>query len=104
VQHNLEILNRLEEFKGLERPMMVGTSRKSFIGHVLGLPPQDLSLNGAKERFIGTVATIAVAVIKGAMIVRVHDVKEAMQVATICDAIRNSSLESRLERPVERLT
>ncbi|HLG31299.1 MAG TPA: dihydropteroate synthase [Candidatus Brocadiales bacterium] len=81
-QHNLEILNRLEEFKSLERPIMVGTSRKSFIGHVLGLPLQ--------ERLIGTAATIAVAIIKGAKVVRVHDVKEAVQVVLICDAIRNS--------------
>ncbi len=81
-QHNLEILNRLEEFKSLERPVMVGASRKSFIGHVLGLPLQ--------ERLIGTAATIAVAIIKGAKIVRVHDVKEAVQVVLICDAIRNS--------------
>ena len=81
-QHNLEILNRLEEFKSLERPIMVGTSRKSFIGHVLGLPLQ--------ERLIGTAATIAVAIIKGAKIVRVHDVKEAVQVVLICDAIRNA--------------
>ncbi len=81
-QHNLEILNRLEEFKSLERPIMVGTSRKSFIGYVLGLPLQ--------ERLIGMAATIAVAIIKGAKIVRVHDVKEAVQVVLICDAIRNS--------------
>lgn len=81
-QHNLEILNRLEEFKSLERPIMVGTSRKSFIGHVLGLPPQ--------ERLIGTMATIAVAIIKGAKIVRVHDVKEAKQVVLICDVTKNS--------------
>ncbi len=81
-QHNLEILNRLEEFKSLERPIMVGTSRKSFIGHVLGLPLQ--------ERLIGTAATIAVAITKGAKIVRVHDVKEAVQVVLICDAIRNA--------------
>ena len=81
-QHNLEILNRLEEFKSLERPIMVGASRKSFIGHVLGLPLQ--------ERLIGTAATIAVAIIKGAKVVRVHDVKEAVQVVLICDAIRNS--------------
>lgn len=95
-QHNLEILNRLEEFKGLERPIMVGTSRKSFIGHVLGL--------SASGGLIGTAATIAVAVIKGARIVRVHDVKEAVQVVLICDAIKNSSSESRPGRHVERMT
>ncbi len=104
VQHNLEILNRLEEFKSLERPIMVGASRKSFIGHVLGLPLQGLSLNGVKERFIGTAATIAVAIIKGAKIVRVHDVRETKQVVLICDAIRNSSSISYHEQPVEGVT
>lgn len=87
-QHNLEILNRLEEFKSLGRPIMIGTSRKSFIGHVLGL---SASGGFTPDLIRGTAATIAVAIIKGAKIVRVHDVKEAVQVVLICDAIKNSS-------------
>lgn len=82
VQQNLEILKRLREFTCLGFPLMVGTSRKKFIGAVLDLPVQ--------ERLCGTLATLAVAVMNGAHIVRVHDVREAVQVVTLCDAIRNS--------------
>ena len=82
VQHNLEILKRLREFKSMGFPILIGTSRKKFIGTILNLPVQ--------ERLYGTLATIAVAVMNGAHIVRVHDVREAVQVVTICDAIRNS--------------
>ncbi|GJQ24597.1 MAG: dihydropteroate synthase [Candidatus Brocadia sapporoensis] len=82
VQQNLEILRRLGEFKSLDFPLMVGTSRKKFIGTILDLPVQ--------ERLYGTLATLAVAVMNGAHIVRVHDVREAAQVVTLCDAIRNS--------------
>lgn len=82
MQHNLEILKRLREFKSMGFPILIGTSRKKFIGTILDLPVQ--------ERLYGTLATIAVAVLNGAHIVRVHDVREAVQVVTICDAIRNS--------------
>ncbi|MBW7899314.1 MAG: dihydropteroate synthase [Candidatus Brocadia sp. BROELEC01] len=82
VQQNLEILRRLGEFKSLGFPLMVGTSRKKFIGTILDIPVQ--------ERLYGTLATLAVAVMNGAHIVRVHDVREAAQVVTLCDAIRNS--------------
>ena len=82
VQQNLEILKRLKEFKGLGFPLMVGTSRKKFIGAILDLPVQ--------QRLYGTLATLAVAVMNGAHMVRVHDVREAVQVVTLCDAIRNS--------------
>lgn len=82
VQQNLEILKRLKEFKCLGFPLLVGTSRKKFIGAVLDLPVQ--------ERLYGTLATLAVAVMNGAHIVRVHDVREAVQAVTLCDAIRNS--------------
>lgn len=80
VEHNLEILNRLGEFKALGRPICVGTSRKSFIGKVLGL-------DDPKERLAGTLASCAIAVIKGANMLRVHDVKEAVQAARIADSI-----------------
>ncbi|MBI2907691.1 MAG: dihydropteroate synthase [Chloroflexi bacterium] len=77
--HNLEIMNRLREFKGLGRPMLLGTSRKSTIGLVLDLPPD--------QRVEGTAATVAIGIANGADIVRVHDVKEMVRVARMSDAI-----------------
>ncbi|MGI9559067.1 MAG: dihydropteroate synthase [Thermodesulfobacteriota bacterium] len=79
---NLEILNRLDELTELRHPVLVGTSRKSFIGGVLGGIP-------AGERLEGTAATVAIAIMKGAAIVRVHDVKEMARVARMSDAIKN---------------
>jgi dihydropteroate synthase len=69
-EHNLEILRHIDEFKkALGYPVLIGTSHKSFIGLVLGdLPPH--------ERVEGTAATVAVAIMKGVDIVRVHDVKQ----------------------------
>ena len=78
-EHNLEVLRRLEEFQGLERPILVGTSRKSTIGLVLDLP--------VEERLEGTAATVALAIARGADIVRVHDVREMARVARMSDAI-----------------
>ncbi len=78
-QHNLEILRRLDEFLELERPLLIGMSRKSTIGRVLNLPPN--------ERVEGTAATVALSIAKGADIVRVHDVKEMARVARMSDAI-----------------
>jgi dihydropteroate synthase len=78
-EHNLEVLRRLEEFKGLGRPLLVGTSRKSTIGLVLDLP--------VEERLEGTSATVALAIANGADIVRVHDVRVMARVARMSDAI-----------------
>ena len=78
-RHNMEILRRLDDFQVLGRPILVGMSRKSTIGYVLGLPPND--------RLEGTAATVAVSIAKGADIVRVHDVKEMVRVARMSDAI-----------------
>ena len=80
-KHNLEILSRLEEFKTLKRPILIGPSRKSFIGNILGIPP--------KERIYGTLASVIVALMKGANIVRVHDVKEIYQGIKILEKITN---------------
>ena len=85
VAHNLEIIRRLREFKSLGRPILIGTSRKSFIGKVLGLSTDD--------RLEGTAASIAVAIANGADIVRVHDVKEAARVVRMTDAIVRSGEE-----------
>ena len=79
VEHNLEILKRLREFKVLGRTILIGTSRKSFIGKVLGLPTE--------ERLEGTAATVAAAIMNGADIVRVHDVKAMVRVARMADAM-----------------
>jgi len=79
VEQNLEIMDRLGELKVLGRPILVGTSRKSFIGYTLDLPPE--------ERLEGTAATVALCIARGADIVRVHDVKEMVRVARMTDAI-----------------
>jgi len=79
LEHNLEIIRRLGEFKCLGKPIMVGPSRKSFIGKVLDLPVDD--------RVEGTAAAVAIAIMNGADIVRVHDVKEMVRVAHMTDAI-----------------
>lgn len=77
--HNLEIMRRLEEFRALEQPLLIGTSRKSFIGNILNLP--------VEERLFGTAATVAIAIANGADIVRVHDVRAMKQVARMTDAM-----------------
>ncbi|HWP43747.1 MAG TPA: dihydropteroate synthase [Blastocatellia bacterium] len=79
LEQNLAILNNLDRLAGLDMPIMVGTSRKSFIGRLTGRPPQ--------ERIFGTAASVAVAIARGAHIVRVHDVGEMVEVARITDAI-----------------
>jgi dihydropteroate synthase len=76
----LEMLRRLAELRVLGRPILIGTSRKSTIGNVLGGLP-------VGERLEGTAATIAIAVANGANIVRVHDVKEMARVAKAADAV-----------------
>jgi len=80
VEHNLEILRRLRELKSIGRPIAIGTSRKSTIGKVLGDLPVD-------DRLEGTAATVAISIMNGADIVRVHDVKEMARVARMTDAI-----------------
>ena len=83
VKHNLEILNRLAEFKELGASICVGTSRKSFIGRILNKPC-------AGDRLAGTIAASVFAIIRGADILRVHDVKEAVEAAAITDSILKS--------------
>jgi dihydropteroate synthase len=80
VEHNLEILRRLREFTAFGLPILIGTSRKSFIGKILGdLPPE--------ERLEGTAATVAIAIMNGANAVRVHDVREMVRIARMTDAV-----------------
>src|SRR5215207_5159500 len=77
--HNLELINRLDEIRALGYPVLLGPSRKSFIGFTLNLP--------ADERLEGTAATVAIGIARGADIIRVHDVKEMARVAKMTDAI-----------------
>jgi dihydropteroate synthase len=78
-EHNLELINRLDEVRALGYPVLLGPSRKSFIGFTLDLP--------ADQRVEGTAATVAVGITRGADIIRVHDVKEMARVAKMTDAI-----------------
>lgn len=79
-QENLMLLRRLGELRALGRPILLGTSRKSTIGLVLGNAPPS-------ERVEGTAATVALGIAQGADIVRVHDVHEMMRVVKMSDAI-----------------
>jgi dihydropteroate synthase len=82
---NLELLRRLPELSKLGYPLLVGTSRKSFIAHILRTQSQQSS--EADDRIWGTGATVAASILQGAHIVRVHDVPEMVQVARVADAI-----------------
>ena len=91
-EQNLEILQRLEELKVLCRPILLGSSRKSFIGWVLDLTPEQRSkevtfVPPSDERLEGTAATIAIGIAKGVDIVRVHDVREMALVCRMSDAL-----------------
>jgi dihydropteroate synthase len=82
---NLELLERLPELAKLGFPLLLGTSRKSFIGKILGGAPKD-------GRAWGTAATVTASILGGAHIVRVHDVAEMAQVAKVADAVINPAL------------
>jgi dihydropteroate synthase len=84
-EHNLEILKHLREFTLLGKPLLVGPSRKAFLGKILGDAP-------TSERLEGTAAAVAISIMNGAHVVRVHDVKEMARVARVADAIKNESL------------
>ena len=78
-EHNLELINRLGELRTLGYPVLLGSSRKSFVGFTLDLP--------ADQRVEGTAATVAIGIARGADIIRVHDVKEMSRVAKMTDAL-----------------
>jgi dihydropteroate synthase len=84
-EQNLTILRNLREFTLLEKPVLIGPSRKAFIGKILG----DASPG---ERLEGTAAAVAVSILHGADIVRVHDVKEMVKVAKVADAIKRERI------------
>lgn len=81
--HNLEIIRRLSDFKKLNVPVMIGLSRKSFLGEILSLP-------GGK-RLTGTIAANSIAVANGADIIRLHDVKEGRQAADVAVRLRSDA-------------
>jgi dihydropteroate synthase len=78
-EDNYRIINNLAELKALGLPIMVGTSRKSFIGRIIGEDPP--------ERIEGTATTVTAAILNGCHIVRVHDVAFMKKVAAVTDAI-----------------
>lgn len=80
VEHNLTILNRLDEFKILDKPICIGASRKSFIGKVL-------SVANPSDRTSGSLAAAVIAAMKGAKIVRAHDVKETVHAVKIAQSV-----------------
>jgi len=84
LEHNITILRRLQDFKSIGYPLLVGPSRKSFIGALTGLPVHD--------RLEGTLAAVSIAVMNGADIVRVHDVKACRRVIQVVDAVRRKTL------------
>jgi dihydropteroate synthase len=82
-RHTLEVLRRLDELAALDRPLLVGPSRKSFIGQTLDRP--------VEQRLMGTAAAVAAAVLGGAHMVRVHDVGAMRDVVRLCDALRGDA-------------
>ena len=85
-EQNIELIAKLDQLIGKfpDFPMLVGTSRKSFIGHILRGAP-------VNKRVFGTMATVAAAVLRGAHIVRVHDVKAAVETVRVVDAIKDAA-------------
>lgn len=79
LEHNLELLRHLAEFRALGVPMVVGTSRKRFLGTLTGRP--------VDERRFATAATVALAIAYGASIIRIHDVPEMLDVVRVTDAV-----------------
>lgn len=79
IEHNLELINRLDEIRALGFPVLLGPSRKSFIGYTLDLP--------ADQRLEGTAAAVAVGIVRGADIVRVHDAESMVRIARMTDAL-----------------
>lgn len=82
--NNLQIIRDLSQLSVLERPVLLGSSRKSFLGHLLG--------KETSERDVATMATVSVGVMNGASIIRVHDVKKAVDTVRVVDAIKRGGI------------
>ena len=88
LEHTLTLLARLEEFQKLKRPVLLGVSRKGFIGQIIDRP--------RSERLIGSLATICYAVARGAVqVVRVHDVRQTVEAVRVCGKIREARKRSK---------
>jgi dihydropteroate synthase len=81
-EHNLTLIKNLPVFKAKGYPLLVGLSRKSFLGALTGCPPEG--------RLVPTIAADAIAIFQGADIVRVHDVREAVITAKVADALKKA--------------
>ncbi len=92
LEHNIEIIKRLKEFKVLGFPILIGISRKSFIGAILKNLMGKEEPPPPKERLFGSLSASAIAVLNGAHIIRTHDVKETAEFLTILDTIRGYRL------------
>jgi len=79
-EHNIQLLKELNLFSSFEVPLLVGVSKKSFLGAILNLPPD--------ERVEGTAAAVTASILNGANIIRVHNVKEMKRVAMVSDALK----------------
>ncbi len=90
VEHNLELISRLDEFHNIGVPILIGVSRKSFIGKILE--------TAVEARLEGTAAAVTASIIHGADIVRVHDVREMRRVALVADAILRMDPSGRRQR------
>lgn len=86
LEHNLAIINNLHFLEDLDRPILLGISRKSFIGKILNLPPE--------ERTEGTIGSAVLSVLRGAHILRVHDVQRVKRAVTVAEAILNEDFSS----------
>jgi len=82
LEHNLEIIRELKTFQRFGYPVLVGPSRKTFLGKILDLP--------VTERLEGTAAAVAISIMNGANVIRVHDVKEMKRVAKVVDTVNNA--------------
>jgi dihydropteroate synthase len=92
-EHNLQLIAGLRALRQLGCPVLVGPSRKAFIGSILDLP--------VDQRLEGTLAAIVAAVLNGANVIRVHDVREAKRAVMVADAIRQASAPYHVKPPVE---
>jgi dihydropteroate synthase len=82
-EHNVQLLKELKMFTSLGHPLLVGVSKKSFLGAIMNLPPS--------ERVEGTAAAVTASILNGANIIRVHDVKEMKRVAMVSDALKSTN-------------
>jgi dihydropteroate synthase len=86
IEHNIQLLRELKSFTSFGYPLLIGPSRKAFLGAILHLPPN--------ERIEGTAAVVTSAILNGANIIRVHDVKEMKRVAMVTDALKSEHIQA----------